>query len=403
MVNLPLGRQAYDRTYGRMPPVQLVNRFFEQDPTNLVDGVALLSRPGTTYLAPAGAKGPVRANYTLEGAFNGALFTVAKDKLQRLDRDMTRTPIFGTILGTGVVSMAATETTLFVADGSQLQFYQDAGSRAQGTLTVSAAAQPADTNTVTINGQVYTFNTVLGGANSVLIGTDAADSLLNLYYAINATPEFEGVKYGLTTPENPYVYANLPSSTTLTVLAKVGGTAGNAYTTTETIANWAWGAATLAGGAADALSGIQTPDDVGIVSVCVLGGYTFCAAAQSEIIYWINPGEVTIDPINRIAAEDTPDQVISLMTIGDRFAAFGADSTQWFYLTGGEEVVAPQKGAAFPYGVLEGTAALLSEGNAMVVGSNGVVYSVGGGFQPVSTPYIAELIRRARAIERAAP
>src|SRR5690606_26551650 len=193
------------------------------------------------------------------------------------------------------------------------------------------------------------------------------------------------------------------SATTLTVLAKVGGTAGNAYTTTETIANWAWGAATLAGGAADALSGIQTPDDVGIVSVCVLGGYTFCAAAQSEIIYWINPGEVVIDPINRIAAEDTPDQVISLMTIGDRFAAFGADSTQWFYLTGGEEVVAPQKGAAFPYGVIEGTPVLLSEGNAMVVGSNGVVYSVGGGFQPVSTPYIAELIRRARAIERAAP
>lgn len=387
-----------------MPPVRLVNRFHEVDPTNLVNGVSLLSRPGSTFLAGFGALGPVRANYTLEGAFDGALFTVSKDKLQRLDRDMTVTPIAGTIGGSGVVSMAATEFTLFVANGQGLQFYQDAGSRATGVLTVTAAAQPADTNTVTINGQVYTFNTVLGGANSVLIGTNAADSLLNLYYAINATPEFEGNKYGAATPENPYVYANLPTATALTVLAKVGGTVGNAYTTTETIANWAWtNGATLTGGAADALSGIQTPDDVGIVSVCVLGGYTFCAAAQSELIYWINPGEVTIDPINRIAAEDVPDQVISLMTVADRFAAFGAESTQWFYLTGGEEVVAPIKGNAFPHGVLEGTPVLMPAGDVMAVGDDGVVYSIGGGAQPVSTPYIAELIRRARAIEREAP
>lgn len=404
MVNLPLGRGALERQYGKTPPVRLINRFFESDPTNLVDGTDLLSRPGTTYLAPSGAVGPVRANYPApSGTFNDDLFTVSKDKLQRLASDGTRTAIAGTVLGTGVVSMAATEDTLFVADGASLQFYREDGSRASGILT-STGTNVSNTDTVNINGVVYTFKTVLtAAAGDVLIGTDAADSLLNLCYAINRTDEFAGSKFAAATVVNPYVYADTPSALTLTVRAKVGGTAGNAYTTTEGAATLSWGAATLTGGAPEALSGIATPDDVGITSVCVLGGYTFCAAAQDELIYWINPGEIIIDPINRIAAEATPDQIISLMTVGDQFWAFGAESIQPFYLTGGAEVVAPIKGRAFPRGILEGTASLLPSGAAVVVGDDGVVYEIDGAPQRISNHGIEELIRRAREIERVGP
>lgn len=385
-----------------MPPIQLKNRFHETDPTNMVNGASLLSRPGSTYLAASGAEGFVRANYTLEGAFGGALFTVSKEKLQRLNRDLTRVAIAGTIAGEGFVSMASTETTLFIANGLTLQFYQEAGSRARGVLT-STGVNVSNAETVTVNGQVYTFNTVLGGAGSVLIGTDAADSLQNLWYAINGTPEFEANKYGAATPVNAFVYADDLTAATLVIKAKVGGTAGNAYTTTETAAQLSWGTATLTGGAPNTLTEIATPDNVGIISVCNLGGYIFCAATGTELIYWIEPGAVIIDPINRIAAEDVPDQVISLLTVADRFAAFGAESTQWFYLTGGPEVVAPQKGAAFDRGVIEGTAVLTPGGDIMIVGSDGVVYSVGGGQTAVSTPYIAEQIRKARAIERLTP
>lgn len=404
MVGVPLGLGAYERRYGKTPPVVLVNRFFEADPTNRVNGVSLYSRPGTTYLAPSGSEGPVRGNFTLKDVFNDALFTVSGPDLQMLLPAGTRTAIAGVVLGEGIVSMDATETTLWVADGASLQFYQAGGSRANGSLTVTAAAQPANTNTVTINGAVYTFKTVLtAAAGDVLIGTNAADSLLNLYYAINRVDEFAGSKFAAATVVNPYVFADLPSATVLVVKAKVGGTAGNAYTTVEGIANWAWGAGTLAGGALNTLSGVQTPDDVGIVSVAVFGGYTFCAAAQSEIIYWINPGEITIDPINRIAAEDTPDQIISLMVDGDQMCAFGADSTQYFYLDGTENVVAPIKGRGVGIGILPGTETRTPNGSPVIVGTDGVVYVMSGSPQRISNNGIEELIRRAREIERLNP
>ncbi len=54
---LPLGVGAYSRTYGKMPEIKLVNRFFEENPTNAVDGAALLSRPGSNALTGFG-EGP---------------------------------------------------------------------------------------------------------------------------------------------------------------------------------------------------------------------------------------------------------------------------------------------------------------------------------------------------------
>lgn len=403
MTGVPLGLGAYDRRYGKTPPVRLVNRFFESDPTNRVNGVSLFSRPGTTYLAPSGANGPVRGNFNLIGAFDDALFTVSANKLQRLDTDGTRTPIDGVVLGDGVVSMDATETTLWVADGASLQFYQEGGSRATGTLT-STGTNVANNDTVTINGVVYTFKTSLTPvANEVLIGTSANDSLVNLYYAIDRVDEFAGIKFASATVVNPYVYSSLPAALTLVVRAKVGGTAGNAYTTTETSGQLSWGGATLSGGALNALSGVPTPDDVGIVSVCVFGGYTFCAASQSEIIYWIEPGAITIDPINRIAAEDTPDQIISLLLDGDQMLALGADSTQYFYLDGSENVVAPIRGRSVQIGSIAGTATRTPSGSPVIVGSDGVVYIMSGTPQRISNNGIEELIRRAREIERLNP
>lgn len=402
MAPILLGKGYYKRGYDKIPTVNLTNRFYETDPTNRVAPVALLSRPGSKQLSRSGAVGPPRANFTQEGSFGGALFSVSGPGLQRQNRDATIIPILGSVGGAGNVSMAATETTLWVADGASLQFYQDAGSRAQGTLTVTGNA--GNTNTVTINGVVYTFNTVLGGAFSVLIGATVAESLQNLADAINAEPTQIGITYGLTTTANPFVYANQPSATVLVVLAKVGGVAGNAYTLAETLVNGAWGGATMAGGAANTLSGVQTPDDVGIVSVAVLGSFTFCLASDSEIIYWIEPGQVVIDPANRIAAEATPDQGISLRVVGDQLWCFGAASTQPFALTGDEDVVAPIRGRAFSKGVLEGTDALTNDdGEVCLVGDDGVVYSVKGGPQRISNFAIEELIRTARAIEREAP
>lgn len=126
-----------------------------------------------------------------------------------------------------------------------------AGVKATGTLTASGVFSDGETvvisdGTTTIT---YTFKTALtGAAYEVLIGASAAASLDNLKSAINATAG-EGTTYGTNTEVNPLVTATTNTDTTQVVEAYALGEYANAFTTTETGDNAAWGAATLENGA----------------------------------------------------------------------------------------------------------------------------------------------------------
>lgn len=121
--------------------------------------------------------------------------------------------------------------------------------KAFGTLTASGNAVAAET--VTIDGRVYTWRAaVTTTANEVLVGASASASLDNLKAAINLDPAGSGTLYGSLTTVHPTVGAGAKTATTLIVYAKTGGTAGNSLTTTEAMTNGAWGAGTLASGAA---------------------------------------------------------------------------------------------------------------------------------------------------------
>jgi len=116
---------------------------------------------------------------------------------------------------------------------------------AAGTLTASGT--PADGATVTIGSIVYTFKTTLTPtAYEVLIGGSAAAACLNLEYAINATGD-AGTNYAAGIGAHSQVTAT-STSTTVVVTARTVGTGGNSIASTETGANLAWGAATLADG-----------------------------------------------------------------------------------------------------------------------------------------------------------
>ena len=118
------------------------------------------------------------------------------------------------------------------------------------TAVLTNAAQAADTETVTIGATTYTFNTVLGAANSVLIGTDVADTMLNLANAVNAGPGI-GTTYGTGTVVNASASAAeaVPTSTDISFAALTAGTSGNTIVSTETMANASFGAATFENGA----------------------------------------------------------------------------------------------------------------------------------------------------------
>ena len=127
--------------------------------------------------------------------------------------------------------------------------------KATGTLTASALA---DTETVTINGKVYTLQTALTEVDGhVKIGADLTATLVNLKNAINRLGGVVGTDYATATTAHPTVEATASDATTLTVRARNGGLAGNALTTTEGSVTAAWGAATLTGGTNSTITALK--------------------------------------------------------------------------------------------------------------------------------------------------
>ena len=119
-------------------------------------------------------------------------------------------------------------------------------SAARATLTFTG--QPADGETVTIGSTTYTYNTVLGGANSVLIGANTDASIKNLVDAVLATESALGDTVGSGTTANADATAEEEIGDRMVAEAKEKGTPGNDVVTTTTVANASWSSSTLVGG-----------------------------------------------------------------------------------------------------------------------------------------------------------
>ena len=153
----------------------------------------------------------------------------------------------------GVVVNSHTSGTVVFNDGAGAT---SAGVKATGVLTSSGVFQ--DTETVTVEGKTYTFVDALSGAaNEVLIGANAAASLDNFKSAVNGTAG-EGSTYGTGTVAHDLVTATTNTDTAQTVEAKYIGTYANAYATTETCDNVAWGAVVMENGAESSILMINT-------------------------------------------------------------------------------------------------------------------------------------------------
>lgn len=162
----------------------------------------------------------------------------------------------------GVVVNSHTSGTLQFNDGASGS--TSAGVKATQTLTASDVFSNGET--ITVGDVTYTMVTALSGVkNEILIGASAAASLDNFKSAVNASAG-EGSTYGTGTVAHPQVTATTNTDTTQVVEARDIGTAGNSIATTETCANAAWGAATLASGAA--------------ASYLVTNTYTFPSGSQ---------------------------------------------------------------------------------------------------------------------------
>lgn len=151
MTSIPLGRTDWKRATADEPIVSLKNRYFEENPTNMVEQTALLSRPGLQKFLDVGS-GPIRAIYCQPGSFNDALFVVAYDSLYRISVDETVTFLSADIAGADIEgnspSLAATAQIgavpeyLYIADGEKLLLYDGA--------TVTTVATPDDIGIISV-------------------------------------------------------------------------------------------------------------------------------------------------------------------------------------------------------------------------------------------------------------
>jgi hypothetical protein len=401
MTAVPLGRGAYKRLYAGTPEVKLLNRWLEANPANPREGTSILSRPGTTQLlAPFDqgsftGTGSMRGNYELGGLFDGGLFTVCGSNLYLIAEDLSVTPIQGTVGGTSYPEVAWQKgigyERFWISDGITLQYYEGLSS-ANGTLSLTGTIVNG-TDKFEIGGVYYVWGTSFSGSDAgtssnpyVVKPTDTAavlDPMGQLILAINATGT-AGVDYSATiTVANAIVSAANNSgaipATSAKLTALTSGSAGNSITFTITggTALAATGSGTLTNGGIHILQTCTLPDGVTPGSIAQLKGYVLIAQSDNQKFYWVNPGEITVDPLNFASKESSPDPIISMRAVGDQVMIMGAKSTENWYATGNlDSPFAPIDGRVYARGVVAGTPVVVDDG-IILVGDDGRVYSIG--------------------------
>lgn len=408
MTALPLGRGAWERKYAGGPIIELLNRWLEQNPANLREGTAVLARPGTTQIVPVLNQGTftgfgaMRGNYALSGLFGNDLFVVCGSNLYRLtdngDGTITTTHITGTLSGTGYPEVAWQAglgyQRLWISDGVLLQYYQGL-SAASGTLTLVNPVVPG-TDVFEVGGTYYGFGTSFSGSDDgtsshpFIINPTSTESGLDplnqVVLAITSTG-IAGTDYSatLTGPNTEVTAANnsgVTPATSALLSALTAGTGGNSITftiiggTSLTVS----GTGTLANGGLNALQGCTMPGGVTPNSLTQVSSYVLVSVSNSQEFFWVNPAEVTIDPLNFASKESSPDPIEVMRSVGDQVMIMGARSTENWYATGNLAApFAPIEGRVYARGVIAGTPVVIDDG-VVLVGDDGRVYSIG--YQP---------------------
>lgn len=415
MTKIPLSLSNRSRALAGQPLVAMRNRFVEKNPVLSDDGPSFIARPGLAYWTTVG-DGPIRAMYQQPGAFDDSAFVASGDELWKLSRtgDAGNTMIFNGLVGASsnaTVNMAVTGDIgeigprLFFADGAGLYVYASDGFGVN-TLTASAIV---DGDTVSIANIYYRFSsgTLDAGAPDgtsgapwrVLIGGTIIQSLTNLFNAINATSA-AGTDYStaLTAP-HASVRATAATVNALYVRASSGGAGGNGIACAETGAGLSWATATTSGGGSANVVQVPTPDGVGVIDVVNINNFVVVIPAQGAGIngrfYWIEPGEVEIDPLNYATAERSADPVNAVRVFNDQFWLLGQNTTEVWYPTGDADVpMLRLQNSTFDRGVQQGTAVQVKD-SVILVDSFGAVIQISGGEKRLSTPDIEEVVRKA--------
>lgn len=398
----------------------LKNRYFEQNPFLSTDNQGLQARPGMRNLTTVGS-GPIRGLASEAGSFNGDLFIASGSGFYRMDNLLNQTSIYSGLYNPeqGSVSMAITATIgdtvpafTFLADGRNLFVYTDNG-YARNQLTGSGTTS----NVVDIDGVYYQWATDItadadGTSTSpwliaVTLTSTPEEYFYGLYLAINAGG-VAGTDYSSGLTQNPNVHAVSYSSSSMSVAAKVAGVLYNSTVTTVTGSGLSWAnGGTLTGGGDPDFSQVMLPLDVGAIDVAVINSYVIVIPTQSDgnqgVFYWINPGEIVVDPLNYATAERSPDGLYGVQVFNDQFYLLGESTVEVWYVNSSydptgttatsESAMLRMQGVVIDRGSWQNTGKAIHEQMILVDADGGVFLVQSGTPQRVSTPNIEEQIR----------
>ncbi|MGZ8497415.1 MAG: hypothetical protein ACXWXL_03330 [Candidatus Binatia bacterium] len=161
------------------------------------------------------------------------------------------------------VSVPLAETTLenmvAIMPGATLT---SNGTKATGTFTFSG--NPTANDTITVNGKVFTFKATDTAETDILIGSTAADTIVNAAAKLNASTLAAVLKGKYTAT----------SATVLTVDYDVEGTVGNAFTLAKSSTVVTVSAATLASGTNATKKRVDVTNGVGTNLLNIAGALT---------------------------------------------------------------------------------------------------------------------------------
>ncbi len=132
-------------------------------------------------------------------------------------------------------------------DRLELQQVQAIASFARATELLTFAGQPANLDTVTIDGKVYTFVTALSDVDGYIEIQGSAVLDRDALVAAITLGAGAGTIYAASTTLHPTAQA-IANAANMDAFAKYGGTSGNLITTVASSVNLTWGAGTMSGG-----------------------------------------------------------------------------------------------------------------------------------------------------------
>lgn len=181
----------------------------------------------------------------------------------------------------------------------------------EGVLTSNGTANVSNGDTVTIGGEIYTFQSTLTNvARNVKIGATAADSLTNLFHAINASGGVSGTDYAAATVANGSGVATSAINLSVTVSAKSSVTGTISTTATSATLSWAHTTMTSTTVAGQPVQQLQAPPILAgatRATFAVSLGYSVLPPEQragTKIMRIYADGQLVFDVSNPAAAPD---------------------------------------------------------------------------------------------------